>query len=90
MSDEASLRDLLRDARGRRVQITTTKGSQAGLLVGVDLPGEREPIEATVVTSLYLPETREVVPLALRDITRVDAGTTNGRRATWPTSSRRA
>ena len=70
LSDEASLRDLLRDARGRRIQVTTTKGSQSGLLVGVDLPGKREPIEATVVT-LFLPETREVLPLTLRDITRV-------------------
>ena len=50
LSDEASLRDLLRDLRGRRVSITTTAGTQAGVVVGVDLPGEREPVNATLLS----------------------------------------
>jgi hypothetical protein len=67
LSDAASLRDLLRDVRGRRVSVTTTAGSQAGVVVGVDLPGEREPMNAAVV-SLFLPDTHEVIPVRLGDI----------------------
>jgi hypothetical protein len=64
LSDEASLRDLLRDARGRRVRITTKRREAAGVLIGVDLPGEREPLDTTLV-SLFIPEAREVVTVAL-------------------------
>ncbi len=54
LSDEASLRDLLRDLRGRRVEVTTPSGGLTGLVVGVDLPGEREPMAAALL-SLFLP-----------------------------------
>ena len=67
LSDEASLRDLLRDVRGRRIHVTTTGSSQSGIVVGVDLPGEREPMGATVV-SLFAAATREIIPLRLADI----------------------
>jgi hypothetical protein len=70
LSDEASLRDLLRDLRGRRAEVTTTAGSQAGIIVGVDLPAEREPMAATVLT-LFLPERREIVPFRLADVLAV-------------------
>lgn len=64
LSDAASLRDLLRDVRGRRATITTTAGSQTGIVVGIDLPGEREPMSAALI-SLYLPDTRTVAPVNL-------------------------
>ncbi len=67
LSDEASLRDLLRDVRGRPITIITTTGSQTGVVVGVDLPGEREPMNAALV-SLLLPATRQVIPVRLGDI----------------------
>lgn len=70
LSDQASLRDLLRDARGRRVTLATREREVAGALVGVDLPGERESMENTLV-SLFLPETREVMAFPLGSITRV-------------------
>ncbi len=60
-------RPAARRARAGGCSITTTAGSQAGIVVGVDLPGEREPMDATVL-SLYLPETREVIPVRLGDI----------------------
>lgn len=67
LSDEASLRDLLRDLRGRCAQVTTTAEALTGTVVGVDLPGEREPMGATVL-SLYLPAERQVRPVRLGDI----------------------
>ncbi len=67
LSDEASLRDLLRDLRGRRAAVTTTSEALTGVVVGVDLPGEREPMSATVL-SLYLPAERRVRPLRLADL----------------------
>ncbi len=70
LSDAASLRDLLRDARGRRVTVATRKREVSGVLMGVDLPGERQPLEATLV-SLYLAETRDIVTIPLSSITRV-------------------
>ncbi len=70
LSDQASLRDLLRDVRGRSIQVTTTGSSHSGIVVGVDLPGEREPMGATVL-SLFAPVTREIIPLRLADILSV-------------------
>lgn len=67
LSDEASLRDLLRDLRGRPARVTTTAEALAGTVMGVDLPGEREPMTATVL-SLYLPAERQVRPVRLGDI----------------------
>lgn len=67
LSDSASLRDLLRDLRGRRAAVTTTTETLTGVVVGVDLPGEREPMAATVL-SLYLPAERRVQPLRLADL----------------------
>lgn len=67
LSDRASLRDLLRDLRGRRAAVTTTNEALTGVVVGVDLPGEREPMAATAL-SLYLPEERRVRPLRLADL----------------------
>ncbi len=67
LSDEASLRDLLRDLRGRRAAVTTTSETLTGVVVGVDLPGEREPMGATML-SLYLPAERRVQPLRLADL----------------------
>ncbi len=70
LSDEASLRNLLRDARGRRVKVATRKREERGVLIGVDLPGEREPLNATLV-SLFIPEKREVVAFPLGNIVAV-------------------
>ncbi len=70
LSDQASLRDLLRDVRGRRIAVTTTGPTHSGIVIGVDLPGEREPMGATIV-SLFVPTTREIVPLRLADILSV-------------------
>lgn len=67
LSDDASLRDLLRDLRGRRVHLTTTGDTLNGIVVGVDLPAEREPM-AAVILSLWLPEARAVRPLRLGDV----------------------
>ena len=67
LSDRASLRDLLADVRGRRIAIKTTGSSHSGIVVGVDLTGDRESMGATLV-SLFVPETREVFPLRLADI----------------------
>lgn len=67
LSDEASLRDLLRDLRGRGVRVATTAETLTGTVVGADLPGEREPMAATVL-SLYLPAERQVRPVRLGDI----------------------
>ena len=67
LSDESSLRDLLRDLRGRRATLTTTTETLTGTVVGVDLPGEREPMAATVL-SLYLPAERRVCPVRLGDL----------------------
>jgi hypothetical protein len=67
LSDYASLRDLLRDLRGRRVHLTTTGDTLTGIVVGVDLPAEREPM-AAVILSLWLPESRAVRPLRLGDV----------------------
>ena len=70
LSDEASLRDLLRDARGRRVRIATKQREETGVLIGVDLPGEREPM-ANALVSLLRPDTHEVVALRLGSIRTV-------------------
>lgn len=67
LSDDASLRDLVRDMRGRRVGVTTSSGSYAGIAVGIDLPGEREPMDAAIL-SVFMPERREIVPVRLADI----------------------
>ena len=70
LSDQASLRDLLAGVRGRRAAVKTTASSTSGIVVGVDLPGEREPMGATVV-SLFVPATHEIIPLRLADILSV-------------------
>jgi len=70
LSDQASLRDLLASVRGRRAAVKTTVSSYSGIVVGVDLPGEREPISATMV-SLFLPGTHEIIPLRLADVLSV-------------------
>ena len=88
LSDQASFRDLLRDVRGRRVRVTTTGSAQGGIVVGVDLPGKREPMGATVV-SLFAPATREIIPLRLADILTLTLED-SARPRTWVTSWRRA
>jgi len=70
LSDQASLRDLLAGVRGRRAAVKTTGSSHTGIVVGVDLPGEREPMGATVV-SLFVPDAAEVIPLRLADVLSV-------------------
>jgi len=70
LSDQASLRDLLASVRGSRAAVKTTVSSYSGIVVGVDLPGEREPISATMV-SLFLPGTHEIIPLRLADVLSV-------------------
>lgn len=70
LSDEASLRDLLRDLRGRRVEATTPSGVLTGLVVGVDLAGEREPMAASLL-SLFLPAERRVQPIRLGELSQL-------------------
>jgi hypothetical protein len=70
LSDDASLRDLLRDLRGRAVEVTAGTESFAGQVVGVDLPGEREPM-ASAVLSLFLPGQKVVRPLLLSEIASI-------------------
>lgn len=66
LSENASLRDLLRDLRGRRVRVTTTAGTEEGVVVGVDLAGERQPLADTLL-SLFLPAGQSVLPVRLGD-----------------------
>ena len=88
LSDDASLRDLLRDLRGRRVEITTTAGNHSGIVVGVDLPGEREPMAAAVIT-LFLPEPPRLSPCV--SATSSQFGLRRRRQVTtWRTSSKPA
>lgn len=70
LSDEASLRDLLRDLRGRRVEAATPSGVLTGLVVGVDLPGEREPMAASLL-SLFLLAERRVQPIRLGELSEL-------------------
>jgi hypothetical protein len=70
LSDEASLRDLLRDLRGRRVEVVTPSGRQVGLVVGVDLPGEREPMAAGLL-SLFLPAEQRVQPVRMGELSEL-------------------
>ncbi len=70
LSDEASLRDLLRDLRGRRVEAVMPSGKLAGLVVGVDLPGEREPMAAALL-SLFIPGERRVLPMRLGELSEL-------------------
>ena len=70
LSDEASLRDLLRDLRGRRVEATSPSGVLTGLVVGVDLAGEREPMAASLL-SLFLPAERRVQPIRLGELSQL-------------------
>ncbi len=70
LSDAASLRDLLRDLRGRRVEVVTPGGKLAGLVVGVDLPGEREPMAAALL-SLFVAAERRVQPIRLGDLSEL-------------------
>jgi hypothetical protein len=67
LSAAASLRDLLRDLRGRLVKAETPSQTLTGVMVGVDLPGEREPMSATVL-SIYVPAAAQVHSLALDDL----------------------
>ncbi len=67
LSDGASLRDLLRDVRGRAVEVTTADETLAGVAVGVDLPGEREPLTATLL-SIFVPAQAVVRALPVADI----------------------
>lgn len=70
LSDEASLRDLLRDLRGRCVEATTPSGKLTGLVVGVDLPGEREPMAASLL-SLFVAADRRVQPIRLGELSEL-------------------
>jgi len=70
LADESSLRDLLRDVRGRSVEVTTTSETISGLAIGVDLPGEREPLTATLL-SVYIPAQATVRTLKVGDIQRL-------------------
>lgn len=67
LSATASLRDLLRDLRGRRVTAVTPSQTLTGVMVGVDLPGEREPMSATVL-SILESTAAQVHSLALDDL----------------------
>lgn len=67
LSDAASLRDLLRDIRGRSVVVTTAAEALAGIAVGVDLPGEREPLTATLL-SVFVPTQAAVRTVKVGDI----------------------
>ncbi len=49
LSDEASLRDLLRDLRGRNVELSFAEQTIRGRLIGVDLV-ENEPVENTLLS----------------------------------------
>ncbi len=69
LSDAAALRDLLRDLRGRAVEIATPAETFAGVVIGIDLPGEREEIAATLV-SLFAPDGK-VTPIELGEILEV-------------------
>jgi hypothetical protein len=68
LSNSASLRDLLRDLRGRQVVVDTAGETLQGIVVGVDLPEEREPMAATIL-SLFKPEWAAVRPVRLAEIT---------------------
>lgn len=70
LSDEASLRDLLRDLRGRRVEATTPSGVLTGLVVGVDLAGEREPMAASLL-SLFTGADRRVRAVRLGELSEL-------------------
>jgi hypothetical protein len=70
LSDGRSLLDLLRDLRGRPVRLTLGKEFAEGLVLGVDLD-ERDPLKAPLV-SLFVPETRAVRPVRVRDVDRVE------------------
>jgi hypothetical protein len=50
LSDHASLRDLLRDLRGRQVALEMADRTASGRLVGVDLPGGEEEMAHTLVS----------------------------------------
>ncbi len=50
LSNTASLRDLLRDLRGRRVELQSIGETLTGVVIGVDLPGEREALQATLLS----------------------------------------
>lgn len=67
LSNGASLRDLLRDVRGRAVEVTTASETLAGVAMGVDLPGEREPLTATLL-SVFVPAQAVVRTLPIGDI----------------------
>jgi len=67
LSDEASLRDLLRDLRGRQVAVETTAGTLEGTVVGVDLPSEREAMAAAIL-SVFVESQATVQPVRLADI----------------------
>ena len=67
LSAASSLRDLLRDLRGRLVKMVTTSDTVTGVMVGVDLPGEREPMGATLL-SLYVSAAAQVRAMALDEV----------------------
>lgn len=67
LSATASLRDLLRDLRGRQVTAVTPSQTLTGVMVGVDLPAEREPMSATVL-SIYVPAAAQVRSISLDDL----------------------
>lgn len=71
LSDGASLRDLLRDVRGRAVEVITAGETLAGIAVGVDLPGEREPLTATLL-SIFVPGQAAVRTLPVSDIRQLN------------------
>jgi hypothetical protein len=67
LSDQASLRDLLRDLRGRQVAVDTEAGALEGTVVGVDLPSEREPMAAAML-SIFVASRATVQPVRLADL----------------------
>jgi hypothetical protein len=67
LSDDASLRDLLRDLRGRPVSVETASGRTEGVVVGVDLPAEREPMASTLL-SIYVADQATVCPVSLAEM----------------------
>ena len=77
LSAASSLRDLLRDLRGRQVKAVTPSQTLTGVMIGVDLPGEREPMAGTLV-SLVDPSTAQVRSIPLNELMELTLLDTRG------------
>ena len=74
LSDDRSLRDLLVGLRGRQVRLETGSGgnetSYQGILLGLDEPPEKQPID-TALVSVLLDESQEVAATDLEAVRTV-------------------